>query len=1568
MSPRPSAALRARGARRVLRALSRAGMGAGLLLVFLGGSLLALVLYSNLPAGRRGVALGLQRVLKENFEGGFAIDGVDHVSLSELRARGFKVHDPDGHLVLAVDSVTVQLDLPGMLKKLLTGTGLVSLRFDHARIDGAEVYLLPGANNVPTIVDAFTPTPSPPGSAGAPSPRRLELWFPHIEIGHLYGRLALDGVPTLETELSSVRGSLIGNGDQTRIDVERFSATVRGLGGADARGVGSVHVRAPGTVWTSFDGYFGDLQFGSVVRVDGSKLDVTLDVPRAEPKAVRALWTDYPLLENLNAHVEAIGTLPVLHTQTKLLVGKGSLTSSGQIRLGGHPGADLELSARSLDLRAISGNAPSTDLDADATLAVFRSGDQWHATVNGSTRATHVWGTPVPAIDVSGSYDPRGFAGRALAHEPGIPLTATFDVRPDGVIDGSVEAKGVDLSRTPRLRPYFAGQGVLDLQLKGRIDKGRLVSQMSGALSGFRYGQVSIEKNQFSGRATGPLADPQKLSLDFSLRSQRLRAGALAFDELTTQLHGPVTRPVLSTAIRNQHGPAIDAKATLTPRHATRIADLSVEVRRDQAAISAKVAELDLSGERVRLNDLRMDGAGGSLEASGQLDAEGTALVAHGKELDLGVIAHALGLPRGLIGGQASLDVDLESTPKAQHGSISVQLRNGESEGIAVDSLSLTGSLSGSQLDLQSSAKLRDFGSFSGEAKATLNGSLAHSSTYQSATGIVTMKAEHVPFSLLSYILPKSAGVSEVRGEGNATLVLDRAKPDTLPNLSLVANTDGLYVGLAAKQANATPLAFDGVDAHAGLSVNGSSGETDLVLKLDDAHGPLASVTAQLRIDLTAALDHPDQLWSQLRSTPLVAKAVVDGRELQDLPAPIAPRDVFGRLRTTLSLRGSLERPNFSDKTELYRLRFGSSERNQAIDVCAQLDYDKPSGQYGAHGEVFLPKGKDDARACQGGRVALFSAGGRAEWDALLNTTLSADPSWTGDAKLTLEGVPLDVVPAFAEAGLRGRALGRVSFEEREALPKVDAQLEIPDAVLNRTRLGSARLKARTNERTLSAGLALQQPQSASASSSQIGGQLQAELETSLNWQGVLPSIDDTRKISASLEATNLDAVLLAPFVQDVLSEIGGKLDASLELNMTPNLEPNADEPWAANVKGSLAVRGGTVQFSQLGLRLRKLELSALAEARPKSTLLKVTSLTAAAESDRPNIAAAGHLLFSGSRIDSGQANVKLEGVPFVLEGVPFATLNGPSIALDLQRRPNEMFVALTLPALEAKLNAKASRTLIELENSKDILISQPIAKPSSVASAESLPWRMRFELGHDVRLTRDDLTLPISGSPEIVLGEKLSIDGNIDLQPGGRLSLPGVQRPFTIENGVVSFDTDGDPRDPRLRVRAFCKLPQLTVWATVTGTFEDSRFAFESDNPNLTNQGQILAALLAPGDTSSTPTSTAGQGTNQLRAGAGYLSQRLLANTALSHLELNAGTETTADQRSYATYSAAYPITDEVWFEGSYKTLQTQDFTGVSRTALSGTFDWRFKKDWSLTVEAGTLGAGTDLLWLYRY
>ncbi|HEY3667168.1 MAG TPA: hypothetical protein VGL19_14255, partial [Polyangiaceae bacterium] len=542
---------------------------------------------------------------------------------------------------------------------------------------------------------------------------------------------------------------------------------------------------------------------------------------------------------------------------------------------------------RDLDLRAVWPQLPATELDADVRVGVFRSGGDWAVDVNGATRAGNVSGVPVPALDLSGNYSPKGFVAHGTLHEPGAPLRVSVDLHPDGSLDATAQATHVDLSRASRLEPYFHGRGLLDLQLKARIDKNRLVAQLNGNLQELEYGQLTVKSSKISGRASGPLNAPQRLNLDISLASKRLRAGAFGFDELDTKLIGPVTRPVVSTTINNHHGPTITAQATITPRSEPRLDNVSVEVRRDEAVLTAKAAQVDVNGTDLRVSGLSLDGAGGKLEGSGELGPQRLALVAHGKGLDLEIIAHALGLPHGLLSGKLGIDADFTSTSKTQQGTLDLSLDQARSDGVAIDSLALNGDLSGSQLDLKSSARLRDFGSFSAEAKTNLTGSLADVRTLEHVTGVLTVKAEHVPFGLLSYALPKSAGVSEVRGEGNATLVLDREEPTAVPNVALIANTNGLYVAFAAKDKVTPGTVLDGVDAHAALNVSGTSGDADVTVKLEDRHGTLISATTQATLDLAAAVRHPELLLAQLRATPLVAKAVLEDRPLEQLPAPL---------------------------------------------------------------------------------------------------------------------------------------------------------------------------------------------------------------------------------------------------------------------------------------------------------------------------------------------------------------------------------------------------------------------------------------------------------------------------------------------------------------------------------------------------------------------------------------------------------------------------------------------------------------------------------------------------------
>ncbi|HEY4106212.1 MAG TPA: translocation/assembly module TamB domain-containing protein [Polyangiaceae bacterium] len=1455
-----------------------------------------------------------------------------------------------------MNELTAQANVPDILHKILFGVGTVTLRIEHARAEKAEAYVMSGKTEIPTIADAFTPLPSKtPSAPHAPSTRKIKVWLPSIEVGQIYGRVSIGSVPTLEAELHSVHGAVSAGPDLTSVDVERFAMIARGLGGADAHGVGIVHVRVPGDVWTSFDGYFGDMQLGAVVRVNSPELQITVDVPRAEPAQARALWQGYPLQKDVGAHVEAKGTVHSLHTQAKVLVGRGSIDANGEVRLSGDPGVDLDLSGRGLNLQALWPVVPETRIDADATLSVFQSNQDLLADINGSTHETKILGVPVPAIDVNGTYSSKGFDGHATLHEPGMPVKATVDVRPDGSVDISAETNQVDLARAPRIKPHFSGQGLADLKLKAHIEKNRLDAHIDAELRDFALGPVTIKSSTVSGRASGPLDAPNQLNLDLSAKSQMFRLGTIGFDELETKAKGPLTRPQVSAVVHNQYGPSISARATVATR-GPELSDLTLELERDQAKLTATVAKVTITGDQVRVNDLSVQGAGGRLDASGELGPEHLALVAQGQGLDLETIAHALGLPRGVLGGKIALDADLDSTKKTQRGSLIVKLDQGQIDGVAIDSASLSTQLVSSHLDLQASAKTRDFGNFVAEARTTVQGSLGDVETLTHATGRVNVTAEHMPLGLLSYVLPKSAGVAEMRGEASASLELNREQPSAIPSVALLVNTSGLHVALNPTTKSEAPPIFDGVDVHAGLNVNGDSGQSEATLKLEDRHGQLLSASSSLTLDLESALKHPEQLFAQLRSTPLVAKAVIEDRPLEDLPAPIVPTGIAGRLRTEASLRGTLDRPIFSDKTELYQLRFGESQRDKAIDLCAQLDYDKNTGQYGARGELFLPS--NSPRACKGSRVAQFSGAGKAAWDKITSSGPTVDTAWTGTIGVSLEGFPLDVVPQLAESGIEGKVLGAVMFDRRQTLPQMVAHLEVRDTVVARTRIGTVKLDTRTDGRALSAQLNVDETL----------GKLDSELQTSLNWQGVLPSIDETQPLALKLTASDVDAVILSPVLRDVLSEVGGKLDAKLAATFSANADPKAEQHWTGAVNGTLDMRHGTLQLAQLGLRMKDVSFNATADGKNGNTTIQIASLSAAAEAEKPNVTARGKITLDGFRLTTGHADAELHQVPLLVEGVTFATLDGKKIAVDLERRPTEMFVALKVPELSATLPTSGTRTLIALGNNSDIEIGQPIAEPRKAADGEALPWRMKFDLGNKVKLTRTDLFLPLTGSPEILLGSELKVGGNIELIPGGRLNLPGLPRPFTIESGTVSFDEDGDPGDPRVAVQAICEAQQVTVRAKVSGTLNKAKVDLEDvDDPSVTDPAVILAKLLNAPTDENTAASSSNPASAGLGAGAGLLGSQLLANTALSNLQIKTGSETTADQRLYQTYSAAYPISDTIWFEGSYKTSQDPVPTGAN-TAFSGTIDYRFRRNWSLRTEVGNIGAGVDLLWQYKY
>ena len=218
-------------------------------------------------------------------------------------------------------------------------------------------------------------------------------------------------------------------------------------------------------------------------------------------------------------------------------------------------------------------------------------------------------------------------------------------------------------------------------------------------------------------------------------------------------------------------------------------------------------------------------------------------------------------------------------------------------------------------------------------------------------------------------------------------------------------------------------------------------------------------------------------------------------------------------------------------------------------------------------------------------------------------------------------------------------------------------------------------------------------------------------------------------------------------------------------------------------------------------------------------------------------------------------------------------------------------------------------------------------------------------------------------------IAEELQMSGAIELIPGGRIDVLG--RGFNVEAGTVLFDT-GDASDPHLSASAAWRAPNgVLVRATVTGTAKAPRVEWSSEPALPGGEAEVIALVLGGG----------GGGTDQNRAGISS-AIALGASEALGQTGVVSGVEFYTTQEacsgegrvaslndsSWDSYTAAFRIREDLWFEGSYQQGRSTALSAEARSGVSGTLDWRFHPNWSARTEIGMLGAGLDLVWRYRY
>ena len=1535
-----------RSLRRALRYLAHLGAGVAIVCLLVVSAGVGVILHLNLPAGRRVTARLLSELLSSTFRGTLTIGEIDRMTTRGVTARDVVVHDVYGNQVLTADTVRGRADVLEIVQDLLfDDSEKLTIVIRHARVENAEANIIPDPTTLePTIAGAFALDRSEKPSEEPSTPgRQIRVWLPVVEIGRGYARGRIAKGPILETSITKVRGSVLTTPRGAAIDVQRFGMVVRGVGGTDAVGTGEVHIRAPGAVWGAFDGNLGQLPLSAFIRVDGSRLSITADIPRARPSEARALLPTWPLQQDVTAHLEASGELPVLETSGRFEIGETRLTARGPMRLSGGFALDLDASGQDVDLRAIWPDAPKTAINADSSVSIYDQRGRIVVDVNGTTQATVIEGLDVPPMDITGTLDRAIFNGKATVHERGMPLKVDFTVQPDGVVHLDALARRFRLQGAPRVARLTPARGTVEARVHARIEKNKLDAHVTADVSGFELGDLRLAQGRVVGHARGPLNRPRQLTISGSLVGKNGQTPDFAFEDVRARAQGPVLRPLVHAELRDGSGPSVEATGYVdTSSGEPNVEDMEVAVSRDGATLRGKVGKLEVSDGNIEIRDLSLVGAG---ELRGYIRIRPRLLEAkvEGEDLDLDTISRALGWPPGMFGGKLRINANVSAGSDVQRGEVFLALGNGSIAAIGGISLRMKATLEDERFDGELSAQLRDIGALGATWETKLAGHVLEESTWRDMIGSARINLDRLELANLVALLPPEARVSAISGTGFADLELNRRIAAALPTVIVRhAGTRGLQVERAAPDddPDAEAETITGFDLRLSGEVSGETGESTGTTLIFYGNELLGSASGTARLDLARFIKQPGKLDEQLLETPLDATIVLNRRDVSTLPPWLRPPDLYGQIGGRLLVRGTPTAPSFQLSAEGTGLTMTTGREVVPVNVQLDAQYDKTSGAIGAGARVVH----------QGNVVAVADARGQMSWDAVFGEVPADTPRWTGSGQLTLRGLPLGVIAPLAGKRITGELWNTLRLERHDLLPHVRANIELRNLMIDEVALGNGRLTVSSNGESLRSNIRFEKS----------GGTFFAEALAAVRWDDVLPTLEDTRPVELTLKAKSFDAIVLSPVLSDVFSTLKGSIDAELHSRLMRSPET---KEWTGRVLGTASMNGGLLKLRVLGLELMDVDFSARARDDHPYSLVTIDQFKARARSRRDNVTAKGEVRLRGLLVVGASAAISYEDFPLVIEGVPQA--EGTGIArVTLVREPDEMRVVVHMDKLKAELPRTSERSVIALEGNDNVAVIQPLREPTDTGGGRGLPYRIIFDLG-DVLIRRHDVSLRITGDPELLLDKKTELRGEVKLVPGGHLLLMG-SKGFTVESGRVVFDT-GEAGNPNVDLLASWQSPDgTTIYVRVRGRFKNPEVTLESTPPR--TETELMTLLLGgrpddSGEASDSQNQAAGAG---LGLGASKLNE-LFKGSVLGEVPIEFRAGQTKDQRT--SYVAAYRVSDTVWIEGIYRNREanTQDDPNP-RPDVSTAVDYRFRKNWSLRSEIGTLGAGLELLWQYRY
>ncbi len=1528
---------------RARRVLGVIGAVVGTTVTFVTGTAAAAVLHLDVPATRRLVATQVTKVLHQQLEGDVTIERIGHLGIFGASGVRVNVTDPQGVQVLHVDGAHVRLRTLALARSALFGKGPIRIPVDDAGIDhvDAAIDADPTGKSL-RLATAFEPVKEPEPHLVDPNKGRgVRVEAPAVALRHawVHGAPSLGG-PAIDAEIEDLVAKAQVDPDATEAEIVRTGLVARGLpprGGA-LRGTIVAQAKLPSApnaqpvMSASFDGDVGGARTTLDARMDGQRVDARLDLVNVTGSELRRSVGEVPLASPATLHAEAHGDLPHVSASAHAQVGTGTLDLDATIDTGTTTMIRATTRARHVDLHAIVASAPQSDLGLDARAGVAIGGGG----VNGEIAAETLPGTleqdAVPPAKLHATVAPDAIYGAARITDARLPTDISVAKFGD-VVEARAVVHAPDLHRLPKIGRLVAGTA--NVRAVARLDLGSKALTANLDVDGARIAQGAkqIDKVLAHARASGTVDQP---IVDADVHVDGVHAGFEA-----------------------RH---VDARARVQPSPELVVSDAQVDVEQNGVSAEVKAGRVEIGGGRIRVEDATIAGLGEPLKLSMTKDARELRVIADTDGVDLKRALALVGKQGVLEDGRLVLHGDVALHEKDALGEIHLGLDRLANDRMRNGAARVDARVIGRDVDLALRAGLGEDAQVAlTTSELTIGGSPMDPKSWAHAKGAVDVKG-NVDLGRVAEIVPPDAlPFGELRGKLVLTGHAARKTPDAAPNVSLSAYTLGLVAAGKTEQQpphdgarvrGPAPWRTMDLDVEADLRTNVEANHGEVAVRFVDRKGAVAALDMKADIPFQEILGDPSSAAAKLEGAPMRVRVVVPKRPLDELPMVLGTKSYAGTVEAELDVEGTALDPRVDFTSHLRGAKGAALPLDKAADADVVLKYDGKGADLGV-------------RVATAGKEVLDVA---ARADVVIKDALHSPPgkelAWGGHAHVKLEEFPLQALDAVASRHVRGTLSGEVKLDGLHDNAALHARFDSKDIKIGRAKYKGLAITVDAADGSFDAHARLDQ----------TDGYADARAKAAMQWGArVAPALDKSKPLEAAIDAKAFRLAAVAPFVQGILENVDGRLDA----NATAKLGPGPND---VQMEGKLAMRDGQMHITSIGEELR--DASFTVTLAPDGSV-KLEKLTA--KGIEGELSGDAQAKLRGLGLETAHANLHIpdkKPLDVTMQGQPIGRIHG-DVHVDANATPDmsKVTVKVDVPTVVVDLPQSMKSGVQDLSRIKDVragtfrtqkdFVELPLDpddlhpnEPAPTKSATTLD--LAVHVGDATIIRGNQARVVLGGDPHVVVADKARVTGQIRLKEG-KVDVQGKQ--FDIDKGTVTFQPD-DPGNPIVVVTASWTAEDGTkVFADFVGPVQTGKVELRSEPPR--PKSEILALVLfgTADGMNGTPPPPGRQPDGTTKAatavGGGFAAQGLTeAMDDLTGIQATARIDTTHSDNPRPEVQLQIAKDISVQFA---HVLGTPPISEPDTNYA--TLDWRFRRQWSLETTFGDRGSAmVDAVWQKRY